>query len=70
MVAGEVVVENGHVLTVDQNDLLDEARELFARRRPAIDKARKDSAGAAGAYQAMVRRAAATDVGMNRWVDA
>jgi len=70
MIAGEVVVEDGKVLTVDEDGLLDEARELFARRRPAVDRARKDSAAAGGAYQAMVRRAAATDVGMNRWVQA
>ncbi len=36
MVAGRVVAEHGHVTTVDEAALLDEARELFAAKQPAI----------------------------------
>lgn len=68
MVAGEVVVEDGRVLTVDEDALLAEARELFAARRPLVEAARRGSDAIIGDYRAMVRRAAATDVGMNRWV--
>ena len=70
MVAGEMVVENGRILTVDQDVLLAEARDLFALRRPAIELARGESAGAAAEYRVMVRAAAAVDVGMNRWAGA
>ncbi|MET3805542.1 5-methylthioadenosine/S-adenosylhomocysteine deaminase [Nakamurella sp. UYEF19] len=69
MVAGEVVVENGKMLTVDEDALLAEAREVFARRRPQISAARRESDSAAADYQAMVQRAAGTDVGMSRWVN-
>lgn len=70
MVAGEVVVEDGKMHTVDEDALLAEAREVFARRRPQIAAARRESDGAAAEYQAMVQRAAATDVGIDRWVHA
>lgn len=70
MVGGDVVVENGKLLTVDEDALLAEAREVFARRRPQIDLARRESGRAAADYQAMVQRAATTDVGLDRWVDA
>lgn len=70
MVAGDVVMENGQLLGVDEDALLAEAREVFARRRPQIAAGRRESGRAAGEYQAMVRRAAATDVGLDRWVNA
>jgi 5-methylthioadenosine/S-adenosylhomocysteine deaminase len=68
MVAGRVVAERGHVTSVDETALLDEARELFAAKLPAIQDARASAAGLFPAYQHIVRRAAATDVGFNRWV--
>ena len=40
MVAGRVVAEHGHVTSVDESALLDEARELFAAKLPAIRAAR------------------------------
>lgn len=70
MVAGRVVAERGRVTSVDEAALLDEARELFARKRPSIQAARRDAAALLPAYQAMVRRAAAADVGFTRWVGA
>lgn len=68
MVAGRVVAEHGHVTSVDETALLDEARELFAAKLPAIRRARKGSAELYPAYQHIVRRAATTDVGFTRWL--
>lgn len=68
MVAGRIVAEDGHVTSVDEEGLLDEARELFAAKRPRIEAARRDAAALEPAYRGMVRRAAATDVGFTRWV--
>ncbi|MEU0495845.1 amidohydrolase family protein [Mycobacterium sp. NPDC006124] len=68
MVAGRVVAENGHVVSVDETALLDEARELFAAKLPAIARARGEAAELMPAYQHVVRRAAATDVGFSRWL--
>jgi 5-methylthioadenosine/S-adenosylhomocysteine deaminase len=69
MVAGRVVAEHGHVTTVDEAALLAEARELFAAKLPAITAARRDSEALYPAYQHIVRRAAATDVGFTRWLE-
>ncbi|MEA9983957.1 amidohydrolase family protein [Subtercola sp. RTI3] len=68
VVNGAVVFENGAVTTVDETALLDEARELFAEKLPVIERARRNEDANFGHYQAMVRRAAATDVGMTRWI--
>ncbi|TPG37137.1 amidohydrolase family protein [Mycolicibacterium hodleri] len=68
MVAGRVVAERGHVTSVDETALLDEAREVFAAKLPAIQAARADADALFPAYQHIVRRAAATNVGFSRWV--
>ncbi|KQP57211.1 amidohydrolase family protein [Agreia sp. Leaf283] len=68
MVGGRVVFENGSVTTVDETALLDEARELFARKLPVIERARQAARPLVAPYQAMVRQSAAADVGMNRWI--
>jgi 5-methylthioadenosine/S-adenosylhomocysteine deaminase len=68
MVAGRVVAEHGRVTSVDETALLDEARELFAAKLPAIRAARGEADRLLPAYQHIVRRAAATDVGFSRWV--
>jgi len=68
MVAGRVVAEGGHVTSVDETALLDEARELFAAKLPLIQAARGEAAALMPAYQHVVRRAAATDVGFSRWL--
>ena len=68
MVAGRVVAEHGHVTSVDETALLDEARDLFAAKLPAIQAARAGADDVFGAYQHIVRRAAATDVGFSRWL--
>jgi 5-methylthioadenosine/S-adenosylhomocysteine deaminase len=53
---------------VDESALLGEARELFAAKLPAIRAARDSANQLFPVYQHIVRRAAATDVGFNRWV--
>jgi hypothetical protein len=58
------------VTSVDEAALLAEARELFAAKRPRIAAARREAEALVPAYQGMVRRAAATDVGLTRWVGA
>ncbi|RFA18165.1 amidohydrolase family protein [Subtercola boreus] len=68
VVNGEVVFENGALTRVDEEALLAEAREFFARKLPVIERARRAEDRVFGHYQAMVRRAAATDVGMTRWI--
>lgn len=68
VIDGDVVFEDGVVRTVDEEALLAEARELFARKHAAIDRARSAADAVFPVYQAMVRRAAGTEVGMNRWV--
>lgn len=69
MVAGRVVAERGHLTTVDEDALLAEAREVFTAKRSAIDAARAESTVLYPAYQHIVRRAAATDVGFTRWLE-
>ncbi len=68
MVAGAVVAEHGRVVSVDQDALLDEARETIARRQPALHAARAAAAGQLPAYRHIVDRAATTDVGFSRWL--
>jgi cytosine/adenosine deaminase-related metal-dependent hydrolase len=68
MVDGTIVAENGCLTTVNETELLDEARELFAAKRPAIDRATKASDRWFPDYQRMVREAATTEIGINRWV--
>jgi 5-methylthioadenosine/S-adenosylhomocysteine deaminase len=66
LVAGEVVVEGGRVLSVDEAALKAEVRELAAEF--ASELAATDAAAAAlePAYRAMYLRALQTDVGMER----
>ncbi len=68
VVAGEVVFDGDRVVTVDETALLAEARALFTRRQPALHEARRQADRWLPAYRAMVARAAARDVGMDRWV--
>ena len=66
MVAGRVVAERGRVISVDETALLDEAREVFAAKLPAIRAARRGADGLYPAYRHVVRRAAAMDVDLGR----
>jgi cytosine/adenosine deaminase-related metal-dependent hydrolase len=68
MVAGRIVVERGVVATMDEAALRAEARahaSAFATNKGAIDEAARDLLPF---YRAMYLKAAAQDVGMNRWV--
>jgi 5-methylthioadenosine/S-adenosylhomocysteine deaminase len=66
MVAGRVVFENGRLTTIDEAALRAEAREIFARRAPALAEARRAMDRWLPAYRAMTAMAASRDVGMNR----
>ena len=67
MVAGRVVFEGGRVTTLDEAGLRAEAREIFDRRRPMLEDARRAADRWLPAYRAMVAKAAVRDVGMHRW---
>ncbi len=68
MIAGKVVAENGVVLTVDEKALRQEVHRLqaafMASEYGAADKVKEELMPY---YQDMYFRAAAMDVGMNRW---
>ncbi len=70
MVAGRTVFDGDRITTVDEADILAEARELFGARQPALAEARRQADRWLPAYRAMVAAAAARDVGINRWVGA
>lgn len=68
MVGGQIVVQDGRVMTVDEPALLAEAREVFAKRMPALRAAAAQAKGLDPYYRDMVRSAADRDVGFTRWV--
>jgi 5-methylthioadenosine/S-adenosylhomocysteine deaminase len=68
MTDGVVVAEHGRLTQVNQEELLAEARELFAAKRPALDAAYAGARELEPLYREVVRRAAGANVGMNRWV--
>ncbi|MEZ0213293.1 MAG: amidohydrolase family protein [Xanthobacteraceae bacterium] len=70
MVAGRFVFEAGRCTGFDEAGLLAEARDLFARRRGALEQAAAEAGRLRPYYEAMLAKAAAVDVGMNRRVPA
>ncbi|MFK7762960.1 MAG: amidohydrolase family protein [Roseobacter sp.] len=66
MVAGRVVAENGQVVSIDEQALLNEAREVFADVAPVLRRAADEVAELLPFYRAMHDRASAQDVGMTR----
>ena len=70
MVAGEIVVEDGHLLTVDEEALKSEARELMEEYRLEMQKTEGSARELEPYYREMYLRCAAMDVGMNRWVSS
>jgi 5-methylthioadenosine/S-adenosylhomocysteine deaminase len=68
MVAGEVVVENGKVLTVDEEAIKAEVRDLMETYRLDIQKTAQAASRLEPYYREMYLRCANMDVGMNRWV--
>ena len=70
MVAGEIVAKDGKILTVDEEAIKAEARELMKVYGIELDKARESAAKLEPYYREMYMQAAAMDVGMNRWVSS
>ena len=70
MVAGQIVFENGQVTTVNENSLRAEARDIFGKRRDALRGAAAQADAFLPGYREMHLRAAARDVGINRWVSS
>jgi cytosine/adenosine deaminase-related metal-dependent hydrolase len=70
MVAGQVVFENGRLLTVDEEAIKAEARELMQSYKKELDNAAAAARLLEPYYREMYLRAASRDVGMNRWVVA
>ena len=68
IVAGRVVFEDGRITTVDERALRAEARELMAAQRGSLTRAREQASRLEPYYRQMYLRAAAQDVGMERWV--
>ena len=68
MVAGRFVFEGGRLTTIDEPALRAEARALFAERRLALEGAARAADRWLPHYRAMVAKANARNVGMNRWV--
>jgi 5-methylthioadenosine/S-adenosylhomocysteine deaminase len=67
MVAGCIVVRDGRVLSVDEDVIKCEARELTEAYRPELRRAVQAARKLEPFYREMYLRAAAVDVGMNRW---
>jgi 5-methylthioadenosine/S-adenosylhomocysteine deaminase len=67
MVDGSIVAEHGIVTSVDETQILAEARELFGAPRGAA-RAAVSPDDLEPTYKELVRRASAVDVGMTRWV--
>ncbi len=68
MVAGKVVVENGKVLTVDEELVKKEVRNLMKRYREVAETAAAAAEQLEPYYREMYLQAVAREVGMNRWV--
>lgn len=68
MVAGNIVFENGRVLSVDETAIKAEVRELMKEYSKETERALEDAARLEPYYREMYLRAAAQDVGMNRWI--
>jgi len=68
MVAGRIVYDNGVVLGIDERALRAEARDLHARRSAAVEAEAGGAARWLPYYRDMYMKAAARDVGLQRWI--
>jgi cytosine/adenosine deaminase-related metal-dependent hydrolase len=66
MVAGRIVAESGTTTLVNEPDILAEARDVFARKAPALTDAATAMNRLLPFYDEMYFRASAIDVGMSR----
>ncbi|WP_102109657.1 amidohydrolase family protein [Oceaniglobus roseus] len=66
VVAGEVVMRDGRLTTIDEADLVRQLRRIEPGLRDAARALRDSAAELEGPYREMVRRAFATDVDMER----
>jgi 5-methylthioadenosine/S-adenosylhomocysteine deaminase len=69
MVAGEVVYKDGILLTVDEEAIKEEAREIMKSYRKDMEKTLEAARRLEPYYREMYLRCAKKDVGMNRWVE-
>ncbi len=69
MVAGQIVAEDGRVLTVDEAAIRAEIRERTAAMHHELALTRAAAEKLEPFYRAMYQRAAAADVGFSRWID-
>lgn len=68
MVAGRIVMQDGRVLTVDEESIKQEVRELMPFYHKEIEKTHIAAARLEPYYREMYLKCASIDVGMNRWV--
>ena len=68
MVAGRIVMQDGRVLTVDEESIKQEVRELMPFYQKEIEKTHIAAARLEPYYREMYLKCASIDVGMNRWV--
>lgn len=69
MVAGKIVYRNGKLLTLDEEAIKAEVRELMSDYKKEIDAISDSASRLEPYYREMYLRAAAQNVGMNRWVN-
>lgn len=68
MVAGKVVVENGKILTVDEEAIKAEVREIMKDYQVELKKTAVAADKLEPYYREMYLKCASAEVGMNRWV--
>ena len=68
MVAGEIVYKDGKLLTVNEQSIKEEAREIMKSYHLDMEKTWEAASELEPYYREMYQRCAKTDVGMNRWV--
>lgn len=68
IVAGEIVMRDRKLTTIDENELLAELRALEPRLREEAKSLQGSAATVLPYYRQMVEMAAARDVGFSRWV--
>jgi 5-methylthioadenosine/S-adenosylhomocysteine deaminase len=67
MIGGQVVYEHGKIKTIHEKAILAEARELIGEYRAEVERAAEAARELEPYYREMYFRAAARDVGLNRW---